>query len=94
MAGDDDAVERAPAALPREDLEIRLDGRTAVVGRLGVQVEVENHSSRSLPRPEERHGHVVVDVDEGHLDRHPDLHLVGRHSTTFVSICTPSSRVT
>jgi hypothetical protein len=40
-----DAVERPLVALPREELQVRLDGRAAVVRQLGVEVQVEDHGT-------------------------------------------------
>src|SRR5262249_14532968 len=43
-----DAVERPLLALPGQDLQVRLDGRAAVVGELGVEMEVEDHPGRNF----------------------------------------------
>ena len=43
MLGEDEAVERALGPLALQDLQVGLDRGAAVVGELGVDMQIENH---------------------------------------------------
>src|SRR5262249_37897415 len=45
VLGEHDGVERTLVALPLEELQIGLDRGAAVVGELGVEVQIEDHDT-------------------------------------------------
>src|SRR5689334_12581525 len=90
MLREHDAVERTLRALPLEELQVRLDGRTAVVGQLRVEMEVEDHGAgRNL-------GSVTSGVTSSNTTSTamPIRTASGAQPTTFVMRRGPSSSST
>src|SRR5205085_9418507 len=88
VLGEHDAVERPLVALPLQELQVRLDGRAAVVRQLGVEVQVEDHG-RNLSS-------VTSEVTSSNTacTGMPIRTASGAHPTTLVMSRGPSSSST
>src|SRR5205809_4969192 len=90
VLGEHDAVERALRALALEELQVRLDGSPAVVGELGVEVQIEDHyTGRNFAS-------VISAVTSSNTTSTamPTRTASGAQPTTFVIMRTPSSSST
>src|SRR5438876_281395 len=90
VLGEHDAVERALRALALEELQVRLDGSPAVVGELGVEVQIEDHyTGRNFAS-------VISAVTSSNTTSTamPTRTASGAQPTTFDIMRTPSSSST
>src|SRR5262249_50894552 len=90
VLGEHDAVQRSLVALALEELQVRFPRRPAVVGAVGVQMQIENHVAGGDV------GRNLASVTSGVTSSYttstgmPIRTASGAHSTTFVMSRGPS----